>query len=61
MSEKPSPMPDSAREIPDGSDLGLSRGTDFFGLDDLLTPTELELRDGVRRWCDEEVVPRAAA
>lgn len=53
-------MPDSAREVPDGADLGHSLGTDFFGLDDLLTTTERELRDGVRRWCDEEVVPRAA-
>ncbi|WP_256841141.1 acyl-CoA dehydrogenase family protein [Ornithinimicrobium cryptoxanthini] len=60
MTEQPSPMPDSAREVPDGADLGRSRGTDFFGLDDLLTATERELRDGVRTWCDEEVVPRAA-
>lgn len=53
-------MPDSAREAPDAADLGRSRGTDFFGLDDLLTDRERELRDGVRTWCDEEVVPRAA-
>src|SRR5690606_38051458 len=60
MSEQPSPMPESAREVPDGSDLGRSLGTDFYGLDDLLTDEERELRDGVRRWCDEEVAPRAA-
>src|SRR5699024_3051897 len=60
MSEKPAPMPQAAREEPDGSDLGRARGTDFLGLDELLTGEELELRDGVRRWCDEEVVPRAA-
>lgn len=53
-------MPESAREIPDGSDLGLALGTDFYGLDDLLTDQERELRDGVRRWCDEQVVPQAA-
>ncbi|WP_256839494.1 acyl-CoA dehydrogenase family protein [Ornithinimicrobium faecis] len=59
MSMQPSPMPESARAVPDGSDLGRALGTDFFGLDDLLTDTERALRDGVRRWCDEEVVPRA--
>ncbi|USQ79259.1 acyl-CoA dehydrogenase family protein [Ornithinimicrobium faecis] len=59
MSMQPSPMPESARDVPDGSDLGRALGTDFFGLDDLLTDTERALRDGVRRWCDEEVVPRA--
>ncbi|OLT22769.1 acyl-CoA dehydrogenase [Ornithinimicrobium sp. CNJ-824] len=53
-------MPESARDLPDGSDLGRSLGTDFFDLDELLTARERELRDGVRRWCDEEVVPRAA-
>ena len=53
-------MPESAREVPDGSDLGRALGTDFYGLDDLLSDDESELRDGVRRWCDEAVVPRAA-
>jgi glutaryl-CoA dehydrogenase len=53
-------MPDAAREHPDGSDLGRARGTDFMGLDDLLSGPERQLRDGVRRWCDEEVVPHAA-
>ncbi|MGC5584701.1 acyl-CoA dehydrogenase family protein [Ornithinimicrobium sp. W1665] len=60
MDEPPAPMPESARELPDGSDLGRALGTDFYGLDELLTHRERELRDGVRRWCDEEVVPRAA-
>ena len=53
-------MPEAARQQPDGSDLGRARGTDFLGLDELLTGPERELRDGVRRWCDEEVVPHAA-
>ncbi|HSP60979.1 MAG TPA: acyl-CoA dehydrogenase family protein [Ornithinimicrobium sp.] len=60
MEQTPAPMPESARGLPDGSDLGRGRGTDFYGLDDLLTDRERALRDGVRRWCDEEVVPRAA-
>lgn len=60
MSDQPGPMPESARAVPDGADLGRALGTDFYGLDDLLTDAERELRDGVRRWCDQEVVPRAA-
>lgn len=60
MSEQPSPMPESPRAVPDGSDLGRALGTDFLGLDELLTDAERELRDGVRRWCDQQVVPRAA-
>lgn len=59
MSDAPEPMPESARELPDGADLGLARGTDFLQLDDLLTDRERELRDGVRAWCDEAVVPAA--
>lgn len=43
-------------ELPDGSDLGLARGTDFFGIDDLLDDRERGLRDAVRQWCDAEVV-----
>ena len=46
-------------ELPDGSDLGLARGTDFMHLDDLLTDAERELRDRVRTTCDEQVVPIA--
>ena len=49
-----------SNEFPTGDDLGLSRGTDFYGLDELLTERELEIRDRVRLWCDTEVVPAAA-
>ncbi|WP_237739963.1 acyl-CoA dehydrogenase family protein [Serinicoccus marinus] len=59
MSDAPQPMPESDRAEPDGADLGRSLGTDFMHLDDLLTDTERELRDGVRAWCDDEVVPAA--
>lgn len=45
--------------IPDGSDLGLSRGTDFMHLDDLLSDDERALRDRVRQVCDEKIVPIA--
>ncbi len=48
------------RDIPDGSDLGRSRGTDFMHLDDLLSESELAFRDRVRTVCDEQVVPIAA-
>lgn len=47
----------SAVEMPQGGDLGLARGTDFFHVDDWLTPQERELRDRVRTWCDTEVLP----
>ena len=47
-------------EIPSGADLAFSRGTDFYGLDELLTDGERELRDRVRVWCDTEVAPAAA-
>ena len=47
-------------ELPNGDDLALSRGTDFYGLDELLTASERELRDRVRVWCDTEVSPAAA-
>ena len=59
MSDEPQPMPESDRAVPDGADLGRSLGTDFMHLDDLLTDAERELRDGVRAWCDDEVVPAA--
>ena len=42
------------------TDLAFSRGTDFYGLDELLTDEERELRDRVRVWCDTEVAPAAA-
>lgn len=60
MDDQPAPMPEPAREQPDGSDLAEPLGTDFYGLDELLTDRERELRDGVRRWCAEEVAPHAA-
>ena len=45
---------------PVGDDLALSRATDFYGLDELLTDQEREIRDRVRSWCDTEVSPVAA-
>lgn len=47
-------------EFPNGDDLAMSRGTDFYGLDELLTDRELAMRDRVRAWCDTEVAPAAA-
>jgi glutaryl-CoA dehydrogenase len=47
-------------EFPTGDDLVLSRGTDFYRLDELLSDREREIRDRVRAWCDTEVVPAAA-
>jgi glutaryl-CoA dehydrogenase len=37
--------------------IATERGLDFYHLDALLTPQERELRDRVRAFCDEEVVP----
>lgn len=47
-------------EFPNGDDLAISRGTDFYCLDELLTDQEREMRDRVRQWCDTEVAPAAA-
>jgi glutaryl-CoA dehydrogenase len=47
-------------EFPNGDDLAISRATDFYNLDELLTDQEREMRDRVRRWCDTEVAPAAA-
>ncbi|MEO5833154.1 MAG: acyl-CoA dehydrogenase family protein [Nakamurella sp.] len=47
-------------EFPHGDDLAVSRGTDFYSLDELLTDREREMRDRVRVWCDTEVAPAAA-
>ena len=47
-------------DLPNGDDLAVSRGTDFYGLDELLTGPERDLRDRVRVWCDTEVSPAAA-
>src|ERR1700737_1414989 len=47
-------------EFPNGDDLAISRATDFYSLDELVTDQERELRDRVRQWCDTEVAPAAA-
>ncbi|MEO8852084.1 MAG: acyl-CoA dehydrogenase family protein [Allobranchiibius sp.] len=52
---------DPLLELPIGDDLGMSRGTDFYGLDERLDEGEVAIRDRVRQFCDTEVVPRAAA
>jgi glutaryl-CoA dehydrogenase len=49
-----------AQALPDAALVGRSRGTDFYGVDDLLGAQERALRDRVRAFCDEVVVPRAA-
>ncbi|HEU4456459.1 MAG TPA: acyl-CoA dehydrogenase family protein [Longimicrobium sp.] len=38
-------------------DLALSRGTDYFLMDELLTGEERAVRDRVRAFCDREVIP----
>ena len=38
-------------------DLALSRGTDYFLMDELLTDEERAVRDRVRDFCDREVIP----
>jgi hypothetical protein len=47
-------------EFPNGDDLAISRATDFYSLDELLTDRERKMRDRVRLWCDTEVAPAAA-
>ena len=37
--------------------LGHSQGTDFYAIDDLLTADERAVRDRVRRFSDDEVIP----
>jgi glutaryl-CoA dehydrogenase len=49
-----------AQALPDPELIGRSRGTDFYGVDDLIPAEELELRDRVRAFCDDVVVPAAA-
>jgi len=46
--------------FPNGDDLAMSLGTDFYSLDELLTDRERGFRDRVRVWCDTEVAPAAA-
>ncbi len=45
-------------DFPNGDDLAISRATDFYRLDELLTDQERGMRDRVRRWCDAEVARR---
>ena len=47
-------------EFPVGDDLALSRATDFYSLDELLSDDERAIRDRVRVWVDTEVSPIAA-
>lgn len=42
-----------------GAQLARSRGTDFYGLDELLTEPERALRDRVREICDARIAPIA--
>src|SRR5260370_38280053 len=37
--------------------LGQSLGTDFYLMDELLTPEERRIRDKVRAFCDKDVIP----
>lgn len=46
--------------LPNGDDLAMARGTDFYCIDELLTSPERLLRDRVRDWCDTKVSPVAA-
>ena len=39
------------------ADVTRSLGTDFYHMDELLTPDERALRDMVREFCDREVIP----
>ncbi|WIG58385.1 MAG: Acyl-CoA dehydrogenase [Ktedonobacterales bacterium] len=39
------------------ADVTTSLGTDFYRMDDLLTPAERAVRDKVRAFCDAEVIP----
>ena len=40
-------------------ELARSQGTDFFAMDDLLTAEELSIRDRVRAFSDEQLIPVA--
>ncbi|HEV7129737.1 MAG TPA: acyl-CoA dehydrogenase family protein, partial [Ktedonobacterales bacterium] len=39
------------------ADVTRSLGTDFYLMDELLTPDERAIRDKVRAFCDREVIP----
>ena len=45
--------------LPDGDDLALSRGTDFFHIGDLLDERERAVLYRVRTYCDTQVAPVA--
>src|ERR1700754_4181279 len=45
---------------PMGKDLGRSQGTDFYGTDDLLTDDERAIRDRVRTFVDDRLIPAAS-
>jgi glutaryl-CoA dehydrogenase len=49
-----------AQALPDATLVGRSRGTDFYGVDDLIPAEERALRDRVRTFCDDVVIPLAA-
>ena len=40
-------------------ELARAQGTDFFAMDDLLTDEERAIRDRVRRFADEQIIPVA--
>jgi glutaryl-CoA dehydrogenase len=50
---------ESTRPLPHAGELGRSRDTDFYRVNDLLTPEERAIRDRVRTFCDEQVRPMA--
>ena len=39
------------------TEIQLAQGTDFYLMDELLTPEERSIRDKVRAFCDREVIP----
>lgn len=53
MADVATPSPDLSR------DLACSQGTDFFSMDDLLTAEERAIRDRVRAFADQELIPVA--
>src|SRR4029077_6628209 len=51
---------DTENEFPNGDDLAISRGTDFYSLDELLTDEDGQMRYRVRQWWETEGAPAAA-
>ena len=45
--------------FPTAEDLGRSRATDFYAVDDVLSDHERAVRDRVRAFCDDELIPVA--